>query len=166
MVWIGQLFGLSVGQQLAVGLAAIIGHNWPVFLRFSGGRGLTTTVGVVIVVTLINNLAWWVVIAAIAIVVVGTLIMRSSPVPVLVGVIALPLISWGFGQPLSVTIGFLAIFLVVVAKRIAAPQPVAVSIDKKQLLDLYPVEEQMKAHRRPSRPTILQARIRQHVLCA
>ncbi|MFF2482144.1 glycerol-3-phosphate 1-O-acyltransferase PlsY [Paenibacillus sp. NPDC058071] len=29
------------------GLAAIIGHNWPVWFRFKGGKGISTTVGVI-----------------------------------------------------------------------------------------------------------------------
>lgn len=31
---------------LVCGIAAIVGHNWPVFLRFRGGKGVATTVGV------------------------------------------------------------------------------------------------------------------------
>ena len=137
MVWIGHLsmFGLSTSQQLAVGLAAIIGHNWPVFLRFNGGRGIGTTLGVVIIIILINNdLALWGLIAFLAIIVVGIIIIRTSAVPVLVGIIALPLISWGFGQPLYVTVGFLVLFLVIVTKRLTASQTVTITIDKKQLL--------------------------------
>jgi len=36
------------GHELVVfgaGVAAVIGHNWPVFLRFRGGRGLATVIG-------------------------------------------------------------------------------------------------------------------------
>lgn len=36
-------------QQLAellAGLAAIVGHNWPIFFRFRGGKGVATTIGV------------------------------------------------------------------------------------------------------------------------
>ena len=29
----------------AAGVAAVIGHNWPVFLRFRGGRGLAVVIG-------------------------------------------------------------------------------------------------------------------------
>ena len=135
MVWVGQLFGLPVGHQIAVGLAAIIGHNWPVFLRFNGGRGIGTTLGVVVIITLINdNLVLWGLIAFLAIIVVGILIVRTSAVPVLVSIVALPLISWGFGQPLPVTVGFLILFLIIVAKRLTASQTGAVTIDKKQLL--------------------------------
>ena len=31
---------------LACGLAAIAGHNWPIFLGFRGGRGEATTIGI------------------------------------------------------------------------------------------------------------------------
>ena len=31
---------------LLCGLAVIIGHNWPIFLAFKGGRGAATTLGV------------------------------------------------------------------------------------------------------------------------
>jgi len=33
---------------LAAGLAAIAGHNWPIYLRFHGGRGVSTTLGTII----------------------------------------------------------------------------------------------------------------------
>jgi glycerol-3-phosphate acyltransferase PlsY len=35
------------------GLGAIIGHNWPVFFGFKGGKGVATTIGVVFTVALI-----------------------------------------------------------------------------------------------------------------
>lgn len=30
------------------GLASIIGHNWPIFFRFKGGKGISTTVGAMV----------------------------------------------------------------------------------------------------------------------
>ena len=35
---------------LLVGIAAVIGHNWPIFLGFRGGRGESTTIGVLLVI--------------------------------------------------------------------------------------------------------------------
>jgi len=32
------------------GLAVIIGHNWPIFFRFKGGKGIATTIGVLLTV--------------------------------------------------------------------------------------------------------------------
>lgn|SRR5690554_807416 len=33
--------------QAAAGLAAVAGHNWPVWFRFRGGKGIATTIGFV-----------------------------------------------------------------------------------------------------------------------
>lgn len=41
----------------AVGLAAIVGHCWPLFLGFKGGKGVATTAGVVAVVSPLAGLA-------------------------------------------------------------------------------------------------------------
>jgi glycerol-3-phosphate acyltransferase PlsY len=47
---------------LAFGAAAIAGHNWPVFLRFRGGKGVATSAGVLLAVAplavLIGLAAW------------------------------------------------------------------------------------------------------------
>jgi glycerol-3-phosphate acyltransferase PlsY len=39
--------GMVMAQSLAA-LAAIAGHNWPVFLKFKGGRGVATAFGALI----------------------------------------------------------------------------------------------------------------------
>ncbi|WP_138492972.1 glycerol-3-phosphate 1-O-acyltransferase PlsY [Paenibacillus pinistramenti] len=41
--WLG---GSSEWVPALCGLASIIGHNWPVYFRFKGGKGIATTVGV------------------------------------------------------------------------------------------------------------------------
>ena len=43
--WLGLQLGLGDGVAAASGLAAAIGHNWPIFLAFTGGRGLSTFIG-------------------------------------------------------------------------------------------------------------------------
>ena len=135
MVWSAQLLGRGIAQQVAVGLAAIIGHNWPVFLRFNGGRGVGTTIGVILILPLINDMTPWVAVAFLTILVIGTPLMRSSPVPVLISAVSLPLVSWWFHEQLLVTVGFLAIFLIIVVKRTTAPQTAGtVSTTKGQLL--------------------------------
>ena len=135
LVWVAQLAGLDIVQQLTVGLAAIIGHNWSVFLRFSGGRGVGTTMGVILIVPLLNNLPPWGIVTFLALVVIGLPIMRSSPVPILAGLAVIPLVSWRFYEPLSVTLGFLAIFIIIVLKRLTSPRSAAAaSISTRQLL--------------------------------
>ena len=47
VVLIPQLFGVSTNIVLILGgLIAIAGHNWPVFLKFKGGKGVATSLGV------------------------------------------------------------------------------------------------------------------------
>ena len=135
MVWVAKLVGLEVFQQIVVGLAAIIGHNWPVFLRFAGGRGVGTTFGVILILPLINDVTSWPMVAFLSILVIGTIIIRSSPVPALAGAVALPLVSWWSQESLSVTLGFLGVLLIIVVKRLTAPRAAeAVSISKERLL--------------------------------
>lgn len=46
-VWIGRWLGDGVQWTAALcGIAAIIGHNWPLYFRFRGGKGIATTIGV------------------------------------------------------------------------------------------------------------------------
>jgi len=37
--------GLGLLSQVLAGLAAVVGHIWPVFLKFRGGRGVATFIG-------------------------------------------------------------------------------------------------------------------------
>jgi glycerol-3-phosphate acyltransferase PlsY len=48
-VLIAQAAGLPLLAVMLAGVAAIIGHNFPVFLGFRGGRGESTTIGVFLV---------------------------------------------------------------------------------------------------------------------
>ena len=44
--WLGLWLGLGETVAAAAGLAAALGHNWSIFLRFAGGRGMGTFAGV------------------------------------------------------------------------------------------------------------------------
>jgi glycerol-3-phosphate acyltransferase PlsY len=49
-VLIARSANLSEGWVLIAGLAVVAGHNWPFFLGFRGGKGVSTTLGVFLVV--------------------------------------------------------------------------------------------------------------------
>lgn len=52
-VLIGGMFGKAYGMELAIlaGIIAIVGHNWSIFARFKGGKGIATSLGVAIGLT-------------------------------------------------------------------------------------------------------------------
>jgi glycerol-3-phosphate acyltransferase PlsY len=48
VAWWGEPYGLGDGTVALVGLAAFLGHLFPVFFRFQGGKGVATAAGVII----------------------------------------------------------------------------------------------------------------------
>ena len=114
MVWAAQLAGLDLAYQICVGAAVVIGHNWPIFLRFNAGRGLATTLGVNIFLFPFGIIVF--VAGAIF-----TLLVGSSPLPTLIGVAAFPIASAIRHEPLTLTLGLTALFLLLIFRRLSAP---------------------------------------------
>lgn len=48
-IFLARAMGLSLGWQAASAFAAIIGHNWPVYANFKGGKGIATTFGALLI---------------------------------------------------------------------------------------------------------------------
>jgi glycerol-3-phosphate acyltransferase PlsY len=90
--WLALYLGLGMPTVAAAGLAAVAGHNWPIFLRFTGGRGLGTFMGLLVVI-----FPWgfpWL----LAFLALGWRLGDSAPWA-LVGLVTLPLLSYLVGGP-------------------------------------------------------------------
>lgn len=121
-VWVAHLVGLDIAPQVAIGIAGVVGHNWPVFLRFNGGRGISTIMGVALIVPLLNGLIPWSLIAFMAIMIANVLTVRNIPVGIGIAVAAMPIVSWAVGEPLTLILGFVAMFLIMVIRRLTPPK--------------------------------------------
>ncbi|ADL12572.1 glycerol-3-phosphate 1-O-acyltransferase PlsY [Acetohalobium arabaticum] len=104
-----QVFGSQAALILILaGLAAIAGHNWPIFLKFDGGRGVATSVGVLISLlpkaVLIAFFAWLVIVLTTRYVSLGSII----------GAVLIPISALIFNSPATyVGLGLaIAIFVV------------------------------------------------------
>lgn len=139
MLAVAWRLGLGVTEQLVAGIAAIVGHNWPCFLRFSGGRGVITTMGVGFMLPIVNNLVSLrtsflitVLYGSIAIV---SAHFKRFPLGVFIIVALFPPVTWGLTGSLPMTLGYLGMFLILAIRRLTARQPVSTtSISKRQVL--------------------------------
>lgn len=96
------LFGPDVTFFTA--LAVVLGHLFPVWLRFRGGKGVATTLGVLL------GLAWPLGLAALATWLIVALLFRYSSLSALLAVALAPAFAWWLGEPQA---GGIAIFLAV-----------------------------------------------------
>jgi len=101
-VFIAQQLGLPLWALLLAGVAAVIGHNWSIFLRGRGGKGIATSFGVLAgiapVVALIAFGVWVIVILGSRYASLASLMMMAS-VPILLEVLgyAHPYLYFGAG---------------------------------------------------------------------
>jgi glycerol-3-phosphate acyltransferase PlsY len=104
-----QKLGLGPEIQALAGAAAIAGHNWPVFLKFSGGRGIATLVGAGLVLSPL--------LLAVSFVpaIILTLIWDSSAATLIFLFTALGL-SFFYKMNFLITFFILAIILVLIAR--------------------------------------------------
>lgn len=105
-VWLSLRAGLGPGAAGLVGVAAVIGHNWSIFMRGRSGRGLATAFG--LVVALNPVLAVWTTGWAVA----GWKI--GGGLAGFIGWGLLPIVSIALGNPYteSLLIGLLAVVLI------------------------------------------------------
>lgn len=100
-------FGFDPAVMVTAGVTAVIGHNWPLFTGFRGGKGIATTIGVMFVLswpsTLIAGLIGVALIAWTRYVSLGSIVYMlliplgmyffKEPVPYLIGSVITALLA-------------------------------------------------------------------------
>ena len=110
--WFGKPYGLEDGTLALVGLAAFLGHLYPVFFRFQGGKGVATALGVLMGVDAFLGLAVcasWLIIAFFS---------RYSSLASLVAAVFAPVyyvmgagVAWYLEKPVLLVMVVMAAFL-------------------------------------------------------
>ncbi len=104
----GPAYGLGEGTAALVGLAAFLGHLWPVFFRFQGGKGVATAAGVLLGLNPwlgLATLLTWAIIAA---------FFRYSSLAAIVSAAFAPfyqLLIWG-GGPIAGAVAVMGLLLI------------------------------------------------------
>jgi glycerol-3-phosphate acyltransferase PlsY len=111
-VWLAQQFGgrfgLGEGTVALIGLAAFLGHLWPVFFGFKGGKGVATAAGVLLgfnPLLGLATLATWVIVA---------FFFRYSSLAALAAAVFAPFYQLLIrdGGPVAVAIGVMSLLLI------------------------------------------------------
>ena len=108
--WLALRLGLGSIAAAAVGLVATVGHNWPLYLGFTGGRGISPFLGTLLV------LFPWGCVWLLGFLAIGWLLGDSAPFA-LAALILLPLFTRWLDGPAVVTPASAAMLLVTLGKR-------------------------------------------------
>ncbi len=111
-VWLGEMLVGTPLVMILCGVLAIVGHSLSLFLRFHGGKGVATGLGVILMlmpkVTVIVFLVWLLLVLATRYVSLGSIVAAAL----------VPVLSLVFGYPaLYVAFGVLAAALIIVRHR-------------------------------------------------
>lgn len=132
---IGFGFGLSTGVVTFSGVAAVAGQMWPPSRNWPGEKGNSTGAGVIITLAVIYD-AYLILLSLIAFTIGAALryyslasaqekfhkpthpLALALPIGMFVGFAVAPMASWCSGQPESITLGLLALLVIIVVRRV------------------------------------------------
>lgn len=116
---IARALGLSEIWVLAAGFAAVLGHNFPIYIGFRGGKGSATTIGIFFILSP-KAMALLLVMMAIAICFTRKVFpMLSSTFPFM------PLLIWIFGGSVMLILFSAAVILFVALKDLGGMKSLA-----------------------------------------
>jgi glycerol-3-phosphate acyltransferase PlsY len=110
-VWLAERVGAGAALPAAAGFAAIVGHIYPVWLRFRGGKGVATACGVF---TILTPLA---IAPALAIFAAVVWLTKYVSLGSLLASIALPPLAYAVGSPAPAVLAALGASAIIVFRH-------------------------------------------------
>lgn len=110
---LARLMGLDLDVAMLVGLAAVVGQVWPIFVGFSGGRGNVTSLSVALVLAP-RELGLALVPLAIAVA------RRNTALGMLLAFMVLPLASLALGERPLLTLALAVLLFIILLRRLTA----------------------------------------------
>ncbi len=107
----------------ACGVAAVVANDWSPWLRFSGGRGIGTTIGVLLALTPAG-------LAAFVVVALAGVAIKAIPQGVALALLASPIAAAIAGAAPMVVAGAALLAFVALAKRLLANGPPDAALDR------------------------------------
>ena len=104
-ILVAKYFLLNDSWQVAIGLSTLIGHIWPVWLNWNGGKAVATGLGVFL------GLSWQVGLATLGIFIVMITLFRIVSLASVSAALALPLIMFLSFKTSNISVPFLVISL-------------------------------------------------------
>jgi glycerol-3-phosphate acyltransferase PlsY len=115
-VLVARLLDAGDAAEVACALACVVANDWNPWLRFSGGRGIGTTIGALLMLSPVALVAF-------VIVAVTGVALRAVPQGVALGLLATPIAAGVAGDGGEVVIGCAALAAIALAKRGLANGP-------------------------------------------
>jgi glycerol-3-phosphate acyltransferase PlsY len=110
--WYGPAYGLGEGTLALVGLAAFLGHVFPVFFRFVGGKGVATALGVLL------GFSGWLGLATALIWLLMALVFRYSSLASITAALLAPVVYvlgdgglWLMSKSVALSVAVMSLFL-------------------------------------------------------
>lgn len=110
-VWLAQYFGPQTGNSLlivAVALAVFIGHLFPVFLHFKGGKGVATALGVLLALNA------WLGLAVLATWILVAMVFRLSSLAALLAAVSAPIFAMTLALPSEYVLALVGMSLLLI----------------------------------------------------
>ena len=107
-----QILSVDPWITVSVGLATVVGHNWSIYMKFTGGRGIIVTGGVLLI------LSWQSTLVLASVSLIGYLVFRSAGLWVGIAMLMLPPLNVTLSYPNHVVVLSTLLLVIAIIKRL------------------------------------------------